>query len=140
VPLLPSLPMKTLLHVVCRWMQMMQMMHMMHMMVPRPMEASMPSPQMMRPPQTTMMPQPAEERHQQSDSGGPRQLAEAWTSGGRAVLQLLSVLHVACWGSRYLTVALDGVYEQSGGVSSVLGHIGYMLEWKHSWIMQDQKR
>ena len=132
MPLLPSLPMKTLLHVVCRWMQMM------HMMVPRPMEASMPPPQMMRPPQTTMMPQPAEERHQQSDSGGP---LDNWqrlgdVRGGRAV-KLLSVLHVACWGSRYLTVALDGVYEQSGGVSSVLGHIGYA---RMETFMQDQKR
>ena len=89
----------------------------MHMMVPRPMEASMPSPQMMRPPQTTMMPQPAEERHQQSDSGGP---LDNWLGLGRprveSVVQLYSVLHVACWGSRYLTVALASGYTNRAGV------------------------
>ena len=113
--------MKTLLHVVCRGMQMM------HMMVPRPMEASMPSPQMMRPPQTTMMPQLAEERHQQSDSGGPLDNC-GWPGRprGESVVQLYSVLHVACWGSRYLTVALASGYEQSGSVR-VLGHVIYRL-------------
>jgi hypothetical protein len=74
----------------------------------------MPSPQTMRPPQTTMMPQPAEERHQQSDSGGPLDNWLAWTSA--CVVQLYSVLHVACWGSRYLTVALASGYTNRAGV------------------------
>jgi hypothetical protein len=117
VPLPPSLPMKTLLHVVCRGMQMM------HMMVPRPMEASMPSPQMMRPPQTTMMPQPAEERHQQSDSGGPLDNWLAWTSAGGECGTAVQCIACCLLGlSLFDSRTRVGVHEQSGGVS-VLGHI-----------------